>query len=88
MHTFLQQNALRHHDIMPEQLCSPKDISTSSSFPKTNILQILELFAQYDYICDAVRGAEHFGSAEIIPYEPDMYNDSAGKRYGIHCLLA
>ena len=21
------------------------------------------------------------GSAEIIPYEPDMYNDSAGKRY-------
>ncbi len=28
------------------------------------------------------------GSAEIIPYEPDMYNDSAGKRYGIHCLQA
>ena len=26
------------------------------------------------------------GSAEIIPYEPDMYNDSAGKRYGIHCF--
>ena len=25
------------------------------------------------------------GSAEITPYEPDMYNDSAGKRYGIHC---
>ena len=25
------------------------------------------------------------GPAEIIPYEPDMYNDSAGKRYGIHC---
>jgi hypothetical protein len=21
--------------------------------------------------------------AEIIPYEPDMYNNSAGKRYGI-----
>ena len=29
-----------------------------------------------------------YGSAEIIPYEPDMYNDSAGKRYGIHCLQA
>ena len=28
------------------------------------------------------------GLAEIIPYEPDMYNDSAGKRYGIHCLSA
>lgn len=28
------------------------------------------------------------GPAEIIPYEPDMYNDSAGKRYGIHCLQA
>ncbi len=27
------------------------------------------------------------GSAEIIPYEPDMYNDSAGKRYGIHCFI-
>ena len=27
-------------------------------------------------------------SAEIIPYEPDMYNDSAGKRYGIHCSQA
>ena len=27
------------------------------------------------------------GSAEIIPYEPDMYNDSAGKRYGIHCFV-
>ena len=26
-------------------------------------------------------------SAEIIPYEPDMYNDSAGKRYGIHCFI-
>ena len=26
-------------------------------------------------------------SAEIIPYEPDMYNDSAGKRYGIHCFV-
>ena len=25
--------------------------------------------------------------AEIIPYEPDMYNDSAGKRYGIHCFV-
>ena len=25
-----------------------------------------------------------FGSAEITPYEPDMYNDSAGKRYGTH----
>ena len=24
--------------------------------------------------------------AEIIPYEPDMYNDSAGKRHGIHGL--
>lgn len=22
-----------------------------------------------------------YGPAEIIPYEPDMYNDSAGKRY-------
>ena len=41
MHTFLQQNTLRHHYKMPEQLCSPKDISTSSSFPRTNILQIL-----------------------------------------------
>ena len=29
-----------------------------------------------------------YGPAEIIPYEPDMYNDSAGKRYGIHCLQA
>ena len=29
-----------------------------------------------------------YGPAEIIPYEPDMYNDSAGKRYGIHCLSA
>ena len=28
-----------------------------------------------------------YGSAEIIPYEPDMYNDSAGKRYGIHCFI-
>ena len=28
-----------------------------------------------------------WGSAEIIPYEPDMYNDSAGKRYGIHCFV-
>ena len=28
-----------------------------------------------------------YGSAEIIPYEPDMYNDSAGKRYGIHCFV-
>ena len=26
-------------------------------------------------------------SAENIPYEPDMYNDSAGKRYGIHCFI-
>ncbi len=40
MHTFLQQNALRHHYKMPEQLCSPTDISTTSSFPITNILQI------------------------------------------------
>ena len=31
---------------------------------------------------------DSLGSAEIIPYEPDMYNDSAGKRYGIHsCRL-
>ena len=29
-----------------------------------------------------------YDSAEITPYEPDMYNDSAGKRYGIHCLQA
>ena len=28
-----------------------------------------------------------YSSAEIIPYEPDMYNDSAGKRYGIHCFV-
>ena len=27
-----------------------------------------------------------YSPAEIIPYEPDMYNNSAGKRYGIHCL--
>ena len=27
------------------------------------------------------------GSAEIIPYEPDMYHDSAGKRYGIHYFV-
>ena len=27
------------------------------------------------------------GSAEIIPYEPDMYNNSAGKRYGVHCFI-
>ena len=26
-----------------------------------------------------------YSPAEIIPYEPDMYNNSAGKRYGIHC---
>ena len=24
--------------------------------------------------------------AEMIPYEPDMYNNSAGKRCGIRCL--
>ena len=28
-----------------------------------------------------------YSPAEIIPYEPDMYNDSAGKRYGIHCFI-
>ena len=27
---------------------------------------------------------ETCGPAEIIPYEPDMYNNSAGKRYAIH----
>ena len=33
------------------------------------------------------------GPAEIIPYEPEMYNDSAGKRYYfsimicIHCRI-
>ena len=33
-----------------------------------------------------------FGSAEIIPFEPDMYNNSAGKRlgfivYSVHLLV-
>ena len=44
-------------------------------------------FKIFSYICNAVRGAGHLCSAEIIPYEPDMYNDSAGKRYGIHCFI-
>ena len=32
------------------------------------------------YLCGAVRGAAPRGLAEMIPSEPDMYNDSAGKR--------
>ena len=53
---------------------------------QTYVLNILFMIrrttiGKYSYICLAVRGAEHFNSAEIIPYEPDMYNDSAGKRY-------
>ena len=27
------------------------------------------------------------GPAEIIPYEPDMYNDSAGKRYYFSIII-
>ena len=43
------------------------------------------IFQFYSYICGAVRGARpteqaREGVAEMIPSEPDMYNDSAGKR--------
>ena len=43
------------------------------------------IFQFYSYICSAVRGARpteqaREGVAEMIPSEPDMYNDSAGKR--------
>ena len=41
----------------------------------------------YPYLCDAVRGAKPYDLAEMIPYEPDMYNNSAGKRYAIHCFV-
>jgi hypothetical protein len=33
------------------------------------------------YLRHAVRGAKQTCFAEITPYEPDMYNNSAGKRY-------
>ena len=41
----------------------------------------------FHYLCNAVRGAKPFGLAEIIPYEPDMYNDSAGKRYYFSIII-
>jgi hypothetical protein len=56
--------------------------SKEKSCPKTDYFLGRQIFAlkKNHYLRNAVRGAKSFGLAEMIPYEPEMYNDSAGKR--------
>ena len=73
-------------------------IHQTDSYPKRQQTQFKKSIYKFPPILDA-RLKNHitfamllgvlgiYSPAEIIPYEPDMYNNSAGKRFGIHCFV-